>query len=75
MVACPPGGSAIGGSFYDYMALTSWDSPALGVLDKYAVDWAMTAVGGTLDSTLNTEPAWRLRYADHKVRIYGRTRD
>ena len=61
--------------FYDYMALTSWDSPALGVLDKYAVDWAMTAVGGTLDSTLNTEPAWRLRYADHKVRIYGRTLD
>jgi hypothetical protein len=61
--------------FYDYMALTSWDPPVLGVLDKYAVDWAMTAVGGTLDRVLNRERAWRIRYADRKVRIYGRTLD
>ena len=61
--------------FYDYMALTSWDPPALGVLNKYAVDWAMTAVGGTLDRALNEQTTWRVRYADDKVRIYGRTRD
>jgi hypothetical protein len=61
--------------FYDYMALTSWDPPALGVLDKYAVDWAMTAVGGTLDRVLDSERVWRVRYADRKVRIYGRTLD
>ncbi|HTK88386.1 MAG TPA: hypothetical protein VL329_11655 [Nitrospiraceae bacterium] len=61
--------------FYDYMALTSWGPPALGVLDKYAVDWAMTAVGGTLDRELNEQTTWQVRYADHKVRIYGRTRD
>ncbi len=60
--------------FYDYMALTTWQPPALGVLDKYAVDWAMTAVDGTLDRALNTERAWRLRYADDKVRIYARAR-
>jgi hypothetical protein len=61
--------------FYDYMALTSWDPPVLGVLDKYAVDWAMTAVGGTLDRALNEQTIWQVRYADHKVRIYGQTRD
>jgi hypothetical protein len=61
--------------FYDYMALTSWDPPVLGVLDKYAVDWAMTAVGSTLDRVLDSERAWRVRYADPKVRIYGRTLD
>ena len=61
--------------FYDYMALTGWDPPAIGVLDKYAVDWAMTAVGGTLDRVLNTERAWRVRYTDDKVRIYARTLD
>jgi hypothetical protein len=60
--------------FYDYMALTTRQPPALGVLDKYAVDWAMTAVDGTLDRALNTERAWRLRYADDKVRIYARAR-
>jgi hypothetical protein len=57
------------------MALTSWQPHALGVLDKYAVDWAMTAVGGRLDNVLNTERAWRVRYTDDKVRIYARTLD
>jgi hypothetical protein len=61
--------------FYDYMALTSWDPPVLGVLDKYAVDWALTAVEGTLDRVLDSERAWQVRYADRKVRIYGRTFD
>lgn len=59
--------------FYDYIALTSWDHPALGVLDKYAVDWAMTTTGEILDRALSLQPAWRVRYTDHKVRIYGRT--
>ncbi|WP_447986559.1 hypothetical protein [Nitrospira sp. Nam74] len=58
--------------FYDYVALTHWDPPALGVLDKYAVDWAMTAIGGTLDRVLSEEPTWQVRYADSKVRIYSR---
>ena len=61
--------------FHDYMALTSREPPALGVLDKYAVDWAMTAVGGSLDYVLNKEYSWVVRYADRKVRIYGRTED
>ena len=58
--------------FYDYVALTHWDPPALGVLDKYAVDWAITAIGGTLDRLLSGEPTWQARYADRKVRIYTR---
>jgi hypothetical protein len=61
--------------FYDYIALTSWKPPALGVLDKYAVDWAMTAAGGTLDRMLSGELRWRVRYTDHKVRIYAKTLD
>ncbi|MEP6887887.1 MAG: hypothetical protein ABI945_06145 [Nitrospirales bacterium] len=61
--------------FYDYVALTNWDPPALGVLDKYAVDWAMTASGGTLDRVLSGETTWRVRYTDHKVRIYSKTLD
>lgn len=60
--------------FYDYIALVSGQPHALGVLDKYAVDWAMTAVDGTLDAKLNTERAWRVQYADDKVRIYARAR-
>jgi hypothetical protein len=58
--------------FYDYVALTHWDPPALGVLDKYAVVWAMTAIGGALDRVLSEERTWRVRYTDHKVRIYSR---
>jgi hypothetical protein len=61
--------------FYDYMALTSREPPVLGVLDKYAVDWAMTAAGGPLDRALNEQTTWRVRYADDKVRIYARTFD
>ena len=61
--------------FYDYMALASGQSPALGVLDKYGVDWVLTAVGGVLDRELNEQPIWSVRYADHKVRIYGKARD
>lgn len=56
--------------FYDYVALTHWDPPALGVLDKYEVDWAMTANGGSLDRVLSGEIAWQVRYSDPKVRIY-----
>jgi hypothetical protein len=58
--------------FYDYMALTTWDPPVLGVLDKYGVEWAMTATGGPLDQALDRASAWRVRYADHKVRLYAR---
>jgi hypothetical protein len=61
--------------FYDYIALTSWEPPALGVLEKYAVDWAMTATGGALDRTLSGQNTWRVRYADHKVRIYAKASD
>jgi hypothetical protein len=61
--------------FYDYVALTHWDPPALGVLDKYAVDWAMTAIGGALDRVLSGEATWQVRYADRKVRIYVKMLD
>jgi hypothetical protein len=56
--------------FYDYVALTSWDPPALGVLAKYGVDWALTATDGPLDRSLRGMHGWQIRYEDEKVRIF-----
>jgi hypothetical protein len=56
--------------FYDYVALTSWDAPALGVLAKYGVDWAITATDGPIDRVLRGMHGWSIRYEDEKVRIF-----
>ncbi len=58
--------------FYDYVALTNWDPPALGVLDKYGVDWALVRRGSPLDQALRREAGWRTVYEDAKVVIYVR---
>ena len=58
--------------FEDYLALTNWDPPALGVLDKYLVDWALVKRNGPLERALAGERGWRMVYADAKVMIYVR---
>ncbi len=58
--------------FYDYVALTAWDPPALGVLAKYGVDWAIVGRNSPLDDALAQEPDWREVYGDPKVTIFVR---
>jgi hypothetical protein len=58
--------------FEDYVALTSWDPPALGVLDKYLVGWALVSRGSLLERALGGSRGWRSVYEDAKVRIYVR---
>jgi hypothetical protein len=58
--------------FEDYLALTNWDPPALGVLDKYLVDWALVKRGSPLERALGGAHGWRSVYGDEKVRIYVR---
>jgi hypothetical protein len=58
--------------FEDYLALTNWDPPALGVLDKYLVDWALVKRESPLERALGGERGWRRIYEDAKVRIYVR---
>ncbi len=58
--------------FEDYLALTNWDPPALGVLDKYLVDWALVTRDGPLERALGGSRGWRMIYEDAKVRIYVR---
>jgi len=58
--------------FYDYVALAHGDPPALGVLDKYRVEWGITAAGSVLDRAIQQAPGWRSVYHDHKVRIFAR---
>jgi len=58
--------------FEDYLALTNWDPPALGVLDKYLVDWALVKRESPLERALGGEHGWRMIYEDAKVRIYVR---
>ncbi len=60
--------------FYDYVALTAWDPPALGVLDKYGVDWAITELGSPLDWALARLEGWREIYGDSKVAVYVKQR-
>lgn len=61
---------------YDYVALTHWDPPALGVLDKYEVDWAIVGRGTPLEKTLEKAMSgnreWRMIYRDQKVSLYVR---
>ncbi|MGQ0812011.1 MAG: hypothetical protein ACT4OO_12410, partial [Nitrospiraceae bacterium] len=58
--------------FYDYVALTSWDPPALGVLDKYGVDWALVGLDRPITVELARHSQWRPVYEDRKVRIFVR---
>ena len=57
---------------YDYIALTNRDPPELGVLDKYQVQWAMSARETALDQVLRNDRGWRLVYEDAKVAIHAR---
>lgn len=56
----------------DYVDLYEADVPRVGVLDKYAVDWALLKRDSVLARTLAGAPAWRKEYEDAKVVIYGR---
>lgn len=56
--------------FYDYVALTAREPPALGVLEKYRVDWAITEADSVLARALAAEGSWRERYRDPKVVIF-----
>lgn len=58
--------------FEDYVALTNWDPPALGVLDKYKVDWALVNRDSSLERALGGSRGWRRIYEDAKVMIYVR---
>lgn len=58
--------------FEDYVALTNWDPPALGVLDKYQVDWALVTCDSPLARALGARTGWQAAYEDAKVRIYVR---
>lgn len=61
--------------FEDYLALTNWDPPALGVFDKYLVDWALVSRESPLERALAGAPGWQAAYADAKVTIYVRRRE
>lgn len=54
----------------DYVALTTWKPPALGVLKKYNVDWVIVARGTPLQQALDGQKNWRAVYEDAKVVIY-----
>ncbi len=58
--------------FKDYVALTNWDPPALGVLDKYQVDWALVTRDSPLARAFGSRTGWQAAYEDAKVRIYVR---
>lgn len=58
--------------FEDYLALTNWDPPALGVLDKYLVAWALVRRESPLEQELGHARGWLSLYEDAKVRIYVR---
>ena len=58
--------------FEDYLALTNWDPPALGVLDKYLVDWALVKRDTPLERALGAARGWQMIYEDAKVMIYVR---
>ncbi len=58
--------------FADYVALNNWDPPALGVLDKYQVDWVLVKRGTMLEQAISEAEGWRGLYEDVKVRIYVR---
>jgi hypothetical protein len=56
--------------FYDYVALTAWDPPELGVLAKYGVDWAIVGAGTPLATALAARTDWGEAYRDAKVALF-----
>jgi len=56
--------------FYDYMTLATGEPPALGVLDKYGVDWGLMAKDTALERALRGRPDWESVYEDRKAVIY-----
>lgn len=56
--------------FYDYVALTTGDPPALGVLEKYGVDWGLVRKGSLLERALQGRSDWASVYDDRKVVIF-----
>lgn len=58
--------------FADYVALNHWNPPALGVLDKYRVDWLLAIRGSSLEQAISHAEGWRGLYEDAKVGIYVR---
>lgn len=60
--------------FYDYVALTAWEPPELGVLAKYGVDWALVETGSSLAAGLDATGQWDATYRDHKVILYLKRR-
>ena len=56
--------------FYDYVALTAWDPPELGVLAKYGVDWAIVGTGNPLALALEKTDQWAVPYRDRKVVVF-----
>lgn len=58
--------------FQDYVELNRGESPALEVLDRYRVDWAMIQRGSPLAQALEVRPEWKTLYADAKVLILRR---
>jgi hypothetical protein len=56
--------------FYDYIALTAGDPPALRVLEKYRVDWGVLKRDSPLERALRGLPDWEAVYDDPKAVIY-----
>lgn len=56
--------------FRDYLAVRDEEPPRLEVLDKYAIDWALTKRDSPLARALAALPAWQKVYEDAKVVIY-----
>lgn len=56
--------------FHDAVALTAWNPPALAMLQKYGVDWAIVERDRPLDRALKNQAIWTEVYRDAKVTIY-----
>jgi hypothetical protein len=54
----------------DYVALTASVPPALFVLAKYSVDWAIVPRQSLLEEALEREAGWDRVYEDTKVSVY-----
>jgi hypothetical protein len=59
--------------FEDYIALNNGNPPALDVLDKYDVNWAIVSRQTPLGVALASHGLWRTVYEDRKVRIFVRS--
>ncbi len=58
--------------FYDYVMLNSFSSPALSILDRYGVDWALVRKASPMDQVFGRELNWLRVYEDRKASVYVR---